>query len=162
MRIRLQRKGQSFLDKILSIILIAAVVVTIGALGYVIATPYVGERFTEFYVLGLEGKAVNYPKKVVVGEEGKVIVGIINREQETVSYYLEVRMDEVKNNEVELIVLEHDEKWEEIINFTPDRVRGKQKVEFLLYKKGEGEPYLKPLYLLYEDGKLVWVNIEEE
>jgi len=49
-------RGQSFVDKILSIILIAAILGARGTLGYVIVTPKVGEKFTEFYVLGLEAR----------------------------------------------------------------------------------------------------------
>jgi uncharacterized membrane protein len=115
----------------------------LGTLGYVIATPRVGERFTEFYILGLEGRAEDYPRELRVGEEGRVIVGIINREHETVSYRVEVRIEGVINNEVGPIALEHDEKWREIVSFTPHRAGDGQKVEFLLYKNGEVEPYLR-------------------
>lgn len=78
--------GASGLDKGLSIVLILAILAALGTLGYVIATLKVGERFTEFYILGLEGEAEGYPKELVVGEEAKVIVGIVNREQEDMSY----------------------------------------------------------------------------
>ena len=146
-------KGQRSLDRILSIILMAAILGAIGTLGYVIATPKVGEKFTEFYVLELEGKATDYPSEMKVGEEGRVIVGIINREHETVSYRMEVRIDGAKNNEVGPIVLGDEQKWEEIVSFTPHRAGDNQKVQFLLYKNGESEPCLKPLHL--------WVNVKE-
>jgi len=139
-------------DRVLSIILVITIMGALGALGYAIATPRAGEKFTEFYVLGLEGEAIDYARELRVGEEGKVIVGIINREQETVNYRVEVRMDGVRDNETGQLELEPDEKWEEIVSFTPDRAGDSQKVEFLLYKNGESEPYLK-LHL--------WVNVKE-
>ncbi len=148
----LNRRGQSLLDKILSIILIAAIVGAIVILGYVIVTPNAGERFTEFYILGLEGKAENYPKEVVVGDEVEVIIGIINREHETESYRLEVRIDGLRTNEVGPLVLGHDEKWEDIVSFAQYTAGNNQKVEFLLYKDGESEAYLT-LHL--------WVNVKE-
>ena len=74
-------RRQNFVDKLLAIILIGAILAAIGTLGYVIATPKVGEKFTEFYILGLEGQAIEYPKEMKVGEQGRVLVGIINREQ---------------------------------------------------------------------------------
>jgi len=58
-------------DKALSIILALAILGALGTLGYAIASPKVGERFTEFYIEGLEGKAADYPEELVVGEEGR-------------------------------------------------------------------------------------------
>ncbi len=128
-------------DKALSIILVIVILGALGTLGYAIARPKAGERFTEFYIEGLEGKAADYPEELVVGGEGKVIVGIINREQETVTYRVEVAIDGVKNNEVGPVALDHDGKWEEIIGFTPGRAGDNQGVEFLLYKQGQEEVY---------------------
>jgi len=135
-----------------SIILIIIIMGALGALGYIILTPRVGEKFSEFYVLGLEGEAAGYSRELSGGGEGRVIVSIVNREYETMSYWVEVRIDSVRNNEVGPLELEHDEKWEEIVSFTPHRVGDNQKVEFLLYKSGGTEPYLK-LHL--------WVNVKE-
>src|SRR5712692_9394248 len=43
----------------------------------------VGEPFTEFYVLGPGGKAEGYPRRLLVGEPGRVILGVINHEGHT-------------------------------------------------------------------------------
>ena len=123
-------RGQNTADKVLSIVLIAAILGAIGTLGYVIATPKVEEAFTEFYVLGLEGKATDYPSELKVGEEGKVIIGVTNHEKVEASYRVEVRIDGLKNNEVGPIVLGDEQKWEEIVSFTPHRAGDSQKVEF--------------------------------
>jgi uncharacterized membrane protein len=139
--------GIGTLDKVLSIILVVAIVAALGTLGYVIAAPKIGETFTEFYLLGLSGKAMDFPQELRVGEEGKVIVGIINQERETVTYRVEVKIDGVENNQVEGITLEHDEKWEEEVSFVPPQKGERQRVEFLLFKEGEAEPYLEPLRL---------------
>ncbi|MBA7628045.1 hypothetical protein ES703_35515 [subsurface metagenome] len=140
-------RGQNTPDKVLSIVLVAAILGAIGTLGYVMAAPKVGEDFTEFYILGLEGKAANYPKELKVGQEGKVIVGIVNREHETVSYRVVVMIDGVTNNEVREIVLDHGEKWEDEVTFVSGEVGENKKVEFLLYRNEEAEPYLEPLHL---------------
>ena len=142
--------SRSAWDRVLSVIVIMAV---LGALGYVIAMPRGGERFTEFYMLGEEGKAADYPGELAVGEEGRVLVGIVNQEGETMSYWVEVRIDGVKSNEVGPIVLGDEQKWEEIVSFTPDRAGDSQKVEFLLYMNEGSEPYLKPLHL--------WIDVKE-
>ena len=135
-----REKGRGW-DKTLSIILVLTILGALGMLGYAIASPKVGEEFTEFYIEGLEGKAADYPKELVMGEEGKVIVGIINREHETVTYRVGVAIDGVKNNEVGPVALDHDGEWEEIVGFTPGRAGDNQKVEFLLYKQGQNEVY---------------------
>ncbi len=151
---RLLVREQTFVDKTLSIILIVAILGAILTLVYVIAAPKIGEKFTEFYILGLDGKAIDYPRQLDLEEEGKVIIGIINKEHTTMSYSVEVRIDGITNGEVGPVVLDHEEKWEEMINFTPHRAGDSQKVEFLLYRDNASEPYLKPLHL--------WVNVNEE
>ena len=153
LRFRLKMPGRGVGDRVLSIILAMVIVGALAMLGYVIATPVPGEGFTEFYILGLQGKAADYPSKLRVGEEGKVIVGIINREHERVTYRVEVRIDGVKNNETEPIVLDHGGKSERIIGFTPGKVGEREKVEFSLYKGEKDEPYLEPLHL--------WLNVTE-
>ncbi len=139
-------------SRVLSIILVVVILGTLGTLSYVIATPKIGEKYTEFYILGEEGKAANYPKNLSLGEEGKVVAGIINREQQTMSYRLEVRIDNLKKAEVGPLTLEPDGKWEAPLSFKPDKAGDNQKVEFLLFKAGESDPYMKPLYL--------WVNVK--
>jgi len=125
----------------LSITLTLAILGGLGALGYIVVNPKVGERFTEFYILGLAGKAIDYPEELMVGEEGKVIVGIINREREAATYWVEVTIGGVKNNGVGMVTLEDGERWEGVVDFVPDKVGDNQKVEFLLYKQGWGGVY---------------------
>jgi uncharacterized membrane protein len=144
-----------------SLVLAVVIAVTIVGLGYVaVNTSRVGEKFTEFYILGPYGKAENYPTELKVGEEGKVIVGIVNHEQENTSYRVEVWIDGEQTmlriggedmDEVS-VELKPEEKWEQEVGFVPQRAGEKQKVEFVLYK--EGEPYFKePPYL--------WIDVEE-
>ncbi len=143
MRFRVGNKlgwGGSVWNRVLSSILMLTILGALGVLVYTIAVP-TEEGFTEFYLLDLSGLAKDYPSQLMVGEEGKTVVGIINREQETATYRMEVRIDGVMNSRVGPVTLEHDEKWEEIAGFTPDRVGDRQKVEFLLYKQGESEAY---------------------
>lgn len=140
--------GGSIWDKVLVITLVLAIVGALGALVYAIAKP-TEERFTEFYILGLSGVAEGYPSQLIVGEKGEVVLGIINREGETVTYRVEVRIDGVISNEVGLVTLEHEEQWEETVGFTSDRAGNKQKVEFLLYGQAESEIY-QGLHLLVD------------
>ena len=94
---RLSWQGQSGLDKVLSVLLVLAIVGAIGTLGYVIVTPKAGEKFSEFYVLGTEGKAAGYTTELELGERGEIILGIVNHEQEETDYRVEVLL----NGEIE-------------------------------------------------------------
>ena len=87
-----------------------------------------GERFTEFYLLNSQNETISYPEKIILGEERKVIVGIINREGEVLSYRVEVNIDGVKNNEVGPVVLAHEQKWEGSLSFRPLKAGKHQKL----------------------------------
>ncbi len=105
------------IDRLLTIILIISIILAISMTIYVIATPKEGEKFTEFYILGPGGKASDYPTNLKVGEEGEVIIGIVNHEYAQVIYQLEVRLDGTVIGE-EHIALEHNETWEHHFSFT--------------------------------------------
>ena len=140
-------------DKVLSIVLVLAVLGALGVTGYVIATPKVAERYTQFYILGPEGKAASYPGELKVGKESRIMVCIVNHEYEAVNYRLEVRMDGVKNNEMEGFALEHEEKWEGEVSFTSEVVGDNQKVEFFLFRDSETQPYSGSLHL--------WIDVTQ-
>lgn len=146
-----QWAGMSNLDKGLSVGLIVAIVAALGCLGYVITNPKQGEKFTEFYILGLEGKAENYPQQVTVGEEARIILGIVNHEHQPTSYRVEIEISGVKDKELRTGILAHEAKWEQEIGFTPSEVGLNQKVEFWLYKDTEPQPCLEDPLHLYID-----------
>jgi len=139
-------------DRVLSIILVITVVGALGTVGYIFAVPKMEESFTEFYILGPDGKVQDYPGELKVKEEGRVIVGIINHEHETVTYRVEVRIDGAKNNDVARIVLGDGEKWEKPVSFVPQVARQNQKVAFFLFKEWQGQVYLTAF---------IWVNVKE-
>jgi len=113
-------RGQKVSGKVLSIILISAIAGAIGALGYFATAPNVGEKSTEFYILGLEGKA---------------------HEHAEVTYRVEIVVDGVKSSDLEPVTLGHNEKWEKVVTFVPDRPGDNQKVEFLLYRLDQNDVY---------------------
>lgn len=132
--------GQSVLDKGLSIVLIASIIVSSATLVYVVVTPKTGEKFTEFYILGSNGTASNYPTDLKVGEEGKLIIGIVNHEYENVTYSLEVIFNGSLIYE-ELVFLIENEKRESPFTFIAIEKGEKQKLEFSLYRNQQIESY---------------------
>ena len=143
-------KKKKCIDRILSVILVIAIVLAISMTVYVIVTPKEGEKFTEFYILGPGGNASGYPTNLRVGEEGEVIIGVVNHEYADTSYRLEVRLtgEVIDENSFELM---HNETWEHPFTFRATKAGENQKLEFLLFenpfnksvygKEDRGEPY---------------------
>ena len=132
---------QGRLNRVLIGLLLAAIVGTIGTLVYVVHTPNESEKFTEFYILGPEGKAENYPEVLVQGEEAKLIVGIVNHEHEAMNYGVDVSIDGEKILEVGPITLANAGEWEQDISFTSTRIGNRQEVRLSLHKGMTGEVY---------------------
>lgn len=141
------------LSKVLSVALAIAILGSIGLLGYVVAASRSGESFTEFYLLGPGRMAADYPRSLAVGQEAAVTVGIVNREGVRMSYRVEVLAAGGVLNSVGDITLASGEKWEDSVSFVPVTPGDGQRVEFLLFRSEEAEPYLRPLSL--------WVDVVE-
>ncbi len=98
-----------------------------------ILTPKQGEKLTEFYSLGKGEMADDHPPDVEVGGARKVIIGVVNHECASITYLLEVKLNEMVMGGDELR-LEHGETWEQPF-FSEATEKGEdQKVEFLLYR----------------------------
>jgi uncharacterized membrane protein len=180
LNIQLPGWGGSAFNKTLTVILAVAILGSIGVLGYTIAAPKVGERFTEFYILGNDGKAEGYPSVFTLkdgqvasvqygdqgtatdGSPGQVTLGIVNHEQQNTAYSVAITIDGQPAaiyyagnvlDRLESIELPQDGKWEQLIGFVPQHTGDNQKVEFLLYKNSETQP---------EDTLHLWVNVKEQ
>jgi uncharacterized membrane protein len=147
-------KPESKLDKTLTIILIFSILLSVTTLVYVILTPKEGEHFTEFYILGPDGKADNYPTEYMMGENGTVMVGIINHEYKPINYTIDIRLENkslpLSENQKQ-INLEHNMSWEEPVTFTPPFEGKNMKLEFLLFNETEKTTPYRDLHL--------WINV---
>ena len=139
---------QKRLDRILTIVLVLAILGALGSLSYVIVVPKPSETFTEFYVLGPGGAAENYPKELAVGETGNVTIGIINHEHAQISYRVRVMVDNEENKEVGPILLNDGEKWENTDAFVLTQAGDNQSVDFQLFKGEETGSPADSLHLL--------------
>jgi uncharacterized membrane protein len=139
------------LDKALSIALVVAILAALGSIVYFVTTPQQNEKFTEFYILGSQGKAENYPQQVIVGDNVDVIIGVVNHEYQPTTYCVEITINGVKSKEIDISTLAHQQKWEKEISFVAQTPGDKQKVEFWLYRDNEAEPYLQDPLRLYID-----------
>ena len=79
-------KEYSALEKGLTIVLAASIMVAAGTFVYFVTTPRPGERFTEFYLLGPGGNLSSYPTRLNVSERGMLVLGVVNHESATINY----------------------------------------------------------------------------
>ena len=113
LQLKLPGWGGSVTEKVLSVALVVTIIGTIGVLGYVVAFPKTGEKFTEFYILDAAGKMANYTDNLSMGMTGNVVLGIVNREYQEVTYRVEIRESAVLIKELGPMTLQDKEKWEQ-------------------------------------------------
>jgi uncharacterized membrane protein len=146
----LVQEGSSKLDKALTVLLVISILASIFALAYVIIVPKQGETFTEFYILGAGGKAADYPTTTDTSKINRVIVGVVNHEYVMTNYTMRIS---VQNSTLLSlpIELEHNQTWEEPVNYTMKQPGDGQKLEFLLYREDNFTAPYRDLHL--------WVNV---
>jgi uncharacterized membrane protein len=149
-------KSESKLDRALTVFLILSILLSVATLGYIIVTPKEGEHFTEFYLLGPQGKADNYTTNYTLGQSGTVIVGIVNHEYMPVNYTMEVKLENQSLSlpeNLQKITLAHNETWEEPVTLTPPFEGQDMKLEFLLFNETDKTTPYRNLHL--------WINVDE-
>jgi len=83
-------KNESKLNKTLTMLLAISIITVTCILLYVILTPKMEEKFTEFYLLDSNNRTDDYPTHLTIGENASVIIGIVNHEYKTINYTIEV------------------------------------------------------------------------
>ncbi len=134
--------------------MILSILISVGTLAYVIATPKEGEKFTEFYLLGPGGKAEDYPTSFRLGEQQSVIVGVVNHEFRNVTYDVVVQLTNSNRSTTlytDKVARDNNQTWEKTINLKPDRVGTNMTMEFLLFADGN-------MATPYREAHL-WVNV---
>jgi uncharacterized membrane protein len=77
------------LDRVLSGVLVLAILVAIVTAVYVLSVPREGEGFTEFFILGTNQTAADYPDRIAPGQNYSVYVGVGNHEYQNTRYTIE-------------------------------------------------------------------------
>jgi uncharacterized membrane protein len=129
------------LDSLLSVLVAVALIVALVVLVYSVWTPKTGERFTEFYILGAQGQASDYLLDLDEDGTGSVTLGIINREGQETDYIVVVREPGEADSEIARVSLQPEEVWEQKVELPVGAAGERKKMEFLLFKEDETEPY---------------------
>jgi uncharacterized membrane protein len=165
---------ESRADAALNVLLVLSILLVTASVGYALAVPKQGERFTEFYILAEDEDgelvAADYPTEFVVGESKPLVIGIGNQEDETVRYTVVVKLQNVSfvNNEtvvhrdVELDRLRtrdlaHNQTRQRSYDVSPTYEGERLRLLFLLYSNGEvsAEPSVENSYRELH----LWVNV---
>jgi len=148
-------RSEKRVDRTLTIVLIASMLIATSAFAYAEIFPQHGETFTEFYLLGPGGTANNYPTQFVLGNAKPVIVGVVNREHQQETYDLRVTLNNSTRTttiyQQRAIIIEDNQTWQNTINLRPDQTGTNMKMEFLLFANGDYATPYRELHL--------WVNV---
>jgi uncharacterized membrane protein len=133
-------------DKKVSSILIILLVVAVIATVYIIVNPNPGDKFTEFYILGMGDKAGNYPTNLSVNEVGNLTIGIVNHEHSTTSYTIVTTLNGTTISSANYTLVNNETK---LINYSFKAINpgNNQKLEFKLYKLPDNNTVYRTVFL---------------
>lgn len=174
-------------DAALNVLLVAAVVLAIGSVGYAVMVPPDGEQFSAVYLLTEDddGELVadDYPTEFAQGESQELIVGIDNHEHETTEYTVvvleqdvevienETASDEANTTANETVVREqreldqfsttiaHNESWHHEYDLEPTMTGENQRIVWLLFPSDDvpNDPSMEDT----EYHVHLWVDVSE-
>lgn len=165
------------LDRVLSIVLLIAIVAAIGTTIFVIVVPKEGEKFTEFYILGEKKMAADYPDRIFVGSSYPMYVGVGNHEYKNITYTVETWFTQMDFNEKTNtssisrmdpfntfpLTLSHNST--EVLPFTVKAPSTKyNRIDFLLFNQSVPGPSVRGMDRInasYRDLHL-WVKIRDQ
>jgi uncharacterized membrane protein len=141
-------------------VLVLAALVLSGLLaGGAVALPFPdqGAPPTEFYILGQEGLAEDYPRQTVVGEPISLQLGVANREPSERTYRIEIWVTKPWEPDQRVLVgktgpltLLPNQQQEQPASWRMPSVGDDQRIEFLLFD-GQGSAPYRQLQL--------WLNV---
>lgn len=149
------------LEKRIYALCAAALLVAGLSAAWVFLVPSPDEFMTEFYILGPDGLAENYPREAASGQKLSVTMGITNREREAATYHVQVWTVDPWDDRAEQvgqagpIALDRGQTHEQAIAWQMPWSGEDQQVEFRLYRD-EQENAQDPYRLLR-----LWLNVHD-
>lgn len=110
---------------------------------YWVARP--NERFTEFYLLGPQGRLEDYARQLRPGEEFTVTLVLRNFERRRMEYWVRVPFDP-SIGELRTPVIANEGTWARTLRLRAPAGSGRTQLSFDLYRPGDSTPYRR-LYL---------------
>ena len=129
--------------RVLTGVLLVTLLCSIFGIAYLSTVPEQQvDPFTEFYILGPDGNATDYPTNVTTSEDIQVITGVTNQEHSQISYRIVVAWDDHQVHDTD-VELSHGEIAELEVDLTAPDEPGEYVLRFLLYREDgpSDEPY---------------------
>jgi len=133
-------------DRTISVIILIFLIIGFIGVIYIMLNPTEVGNYTEFYLLGQNGKAGDYPINLTVNQTGSLTVGVVNHEHLTSSYQIIIIQDG-KILKEENLTLNNGEKQEIPFQFS-EGSPGQYKLQFNLYKLPDTSNIYRSLFLL--------------
>ena len=143
---KISQETTARLNTVITWALAVMLIVALAGVVYVSMTPGAeADPYTEFYILGPDGNASDYPTNLSTGESGELVGGITNNEHQSMTYTVVLLLDNESVTE-QTVEVADGETWEGELRFTPEDA-GVKRLDILLYA-GEDpnlndEPYRK-------------------
>lgn len=120
-----------------SVVLVGAVACSLLTVSAQPALP----PLTEFFMLGSEGLAENYPRSVAAGEPVSVTLGVTNREGRPMEYRVVAHQRDVSLAETSPFRVEPGATWTGRLDFVLREYGFDQRVEAVLFRTSDAAPY---------------------
>lgn len=143
----------SKIDRLLSSILVFVIIIAIITTIYVIASPREGEHFSEFFILGENHTAADYPDQIVAGHDYPLFIGIGNHEYRNTNYTIEIWMLHTefdnRTNTSTIVLMDPNDRLSLTLGHNETRIipynlsvqkTEYNRVEFLLFKEALPSP----------------------
>lgn len=166
--------GMPLVDKILTIGIVVMLIASVAVIAWAVATPRVGERFTQLAILGPGGMATDYPRNLSVGQDATVLLTVKSFEHRAQNYTIMIVLTNDTDNStavsensidwslthsltphlgiVQTFSLEHLQYYNQTFDFDVT-APGTWKLQFLLYT--QGQPLTQNAYREVH----LWLNI---
>lgn len=125
-------------NRVLQAVIVLSVVVSVGAVGYTLATPLPSEQFTEMSIVGSDGTVDGLPQNATTGETVEFQLGIRNNEYEEINYGLQTQVNTSNGSRVlstDRVRLPQNQTLSRTLRVQMPDESGRVKVQLLLYQR---------------------------
>ena len=150
--------GLARVEQRLLVVMGAVLFIALLTAAWIFLVPSDNAFMTEFYMLGPQGLAENFPRQASLGQPLTLTLGLTNRERTSMDYRLEVwQVDPLDETHRQLVAsapsftlpVGQTRQWDQ--SFQPAWAGQDQQFVFFLYTPGQPDPYRQ---------LLLWMNID--